>query len=277
MEKDVTKLDQQDITGKDVEGNPIGPDLVSASAESPVLPGSEETPLDESTPASPEEPAAPEVDWEKRFGDQRRSYQTLKAEKDALAAKAKTAEDLEKRFKRYEAHNIDFAEIDRAIDAMGPSDAPSATPTTPSQPSGDFVSRDEFNNAVMQAHYQTARMVFQDSHPEFKDSELAQLLDTYVGQEVMRERQEYDRVVSQPHELLATAGKRVNALTNRFKEEGVKTVTEKRVKIKEAAVPESGKPPAQPAAIEEEPGYSPGDYARDIREQREKIRQPVLP
>lgn len=240
----------------DVEGNP---DETPAPDVTPGINDISTPVIDEpgATPAG-DPPPGDETDWKKRHGDAVRYAQEEKGKKEALESRIAKIEDA--------GFNLD--EIEGLIGTP--------KPAADKKTSGDYVSKDEFNNAVAQAQYNMAKTAFAGEHPEYKDSEIMGLLEDAARKVVSEEIRTTGRVTSDPDAVLKEASKAVNKVINRFREEGKDSALIKKKALGKAGIVEAGtEGPSKPSG-DEKPEDTRSDYIKAHEAHQERMKKPSL-
>lgn len=206
-------------------------------------------------PAGDKPPDDDGTDWKKRHGDAVRYAQEEKGKREVL----------EQRVKKIEDAGFGLNEIEGLI----------GTPE-PDKPSGDYVSKDDFNNAVASAQYNMAKTTFVAKNPEYNDSTMMGLLEDAARKAVSEEIQSTGRVTSDPDTVLKKASKEVTKMINKFREEGKDSALKKKKDLDKAGVVEAGtEGPSKPSG-DEKPEDTGGDYIKTHEEHQRRMQNPSL-
>jgi hypothetical protein len=177
-----------------------------------------------------------EVDYKKRFGD---------ATKYAQQEKAR-AESLQARLTRLEKNGINLAEIEALLPQEGQQ--------TISNP--DIVTKADLARVTNGIQFMMSRSQFISGNPEFKDSNLAELLDMNIVKLINTDRSQ-GLPPRNPDELYRSAAKNVKTLINTFENKGKKKVTEQRQKVKTQSADMGGDSGKRKSSDAEEKPYDP--------------------
>ena len=257
-------------------------DQLGGTEESPVLDktvqGDDDGHPDAST-GTPEDTAPVSddgTDWKKRHGDAVRWAQQLKQEKERLQQEH---ERLMSERRRLEEAGLDFDEINRFIESQGgtPVRRQEMDTSTSKQQQGvqqgSYVTTDQLNTVLTRYNYDMAKRDFAEANQEFRDPDAQDLLDIESARLAQSEIFQYGRVNSRVDDIVKEAAKKVTAKLNKFKALGARSVTERREKIKEAAIPE-GQSIAKSGAKDDEETYSPTKgFASLVTDHRKKFKQ----
>jgi hypothetical protein len=259
------------VDAPDLEGIPKEVSNALA-AESPTLPASEAPP--EQAEGSQEAPEASEGSdvWEKRYKDTQRWAQQIQSEKDEFAAKLR---DYETKMNRYKEAGVDFSEIDQFLASSDQGVSNTNPMESESMKTMENLQKQQ-QEMLIQYQYDMAKRDFKDLNPDFKDSDMEELLDFQVGLIAQKERGEYGKIVSSASDIIAEASKRVNSKVNKFVEKGKASATEKREDIKKQAIPDGSTEIRVPLESKEDELDDPErarDYASSLYSHRDKIKQ----
>ena len=174
---------------------------------------------------------------------------------------------------------LDFDEINRFIESQGgtPVRRQEMDTSTSNQQQGvqqgSYVTTDQLNTVLTRYNYDMAKRDFAEANQEFRDPDAQDLLDIESARLAQSEIFQYGRVNSRVDDIVKEAAKKVTAKLNKFKALGARSVTERREKIKEAAIPE-GQSIAKSGAKDDEETYSPTKgFASLVTDHRKKFKQ----
>jgi len=191
----------------------------------------------------------------KRISGQTRSWQQTKSE----------YEKAQEQLSRYQKY-------DDVIKALEDEQDGDNKPTPQQKPQID----QQLNNRLGSLEIKLLKSEFASKNPEkafvLHDPDLDERVDAAAVKIMQQEIAEYGSVVSKPEELMSHAVEKTIALVNRFREEGVKSVTEKRTKISGTAADLKGKERPSPPSDDEDTPMTKEDYFRSEQEYRDKIR-----
>ena len=223
-----------------IETPTIDPDTMIPGVEQPPESTSGNPPSEDEGNPPEEAPESQEddTDWRKRHGDAVRWAQRMASEKAELEAKYR---ETEARLNKIREAGIELEEFE-----------PSPSQAVPS----DYVPKKDFERSVQEVRqelWNTSKMIFQASNPEFKDPDLSRLLDYECSRIAQEEVAQTGNNLLSAEEPLAKGAKHLNKFINKVKSEGQKSAQEKRKKIAETGVVEGHEKPKLPEPEEFSP------------------------
>ena len=236
-------IEQNPVLDSVTPDTPIGVGETQDTNEPVNPPDSGDDTPDDNTRASATDD---DTDWKKRHGD---AVRWAQREAESRAQLEKRLKEMEAKLNSLKSAGLDVEDISSYLE-----DTPASQGALPD----NYVPKTDFEQAVQtveQRLWNTAKMVFTVSHPEFKDPDLSNMLDYECARLVQDEIKTAGVMEMTPDQILEKGAKRLTKFINKFKAEGAKSATEKRQKISESGVPEGRE---KRAPIEEET-FSPDD------------------